>query len=221
MNLQDFAKRADVLIAIADKVIPTFTVSAYGIQHDAETYAGLRSAGLSFLRNTFGSEHPFYEEFDRQTKSAYQSHAKAARGVLVQAKAEVLGGWTVTARGILSAEIFGDFLDMANYLLSEKYKDAAAVMIGSVLEEHLRQLARKNGVAVETTVGGKLIPKKADLLNADLAKAAVYGVLQQKSVTAWLDLRNRAAHGKYQEYPQKSVELMSQGVTQFMAQYPA
>jgi hypothetical protein len=41
--------------------------------------------------------------------------------------------------------------------------------------------------------------------------------LDQKNVTAWLDLRNKAAHGKYTEYQKDQVELMMQGVTQFMA----
>jgi len=38
------------------------------------------------------------------------------------------------------------------------------------------------------------------MMNADLAKVKVYGILEQKNVTAWLDLRNRAAHGKYLEF---------------------
>ena len=38
-----------------------------------------------------------------------------------------------------------DFLDMAYHLLENDYKDASAVMIGSVLEEHLRQLCNKFG----------------------------------------------------------------------------
>ncbi|MGW6735793.1 hypothetical protein [Streptomyces sp. NPDC055013] len=46
-----------------------------------------------------------------------------------------------------------------------------------------------------TTVAGK--PKKADTLNADLKKVDVYDGLQQKEVTAWMDLRNKAALGNY------------------------
>ena len=40
----------------------------------------------------------------------------------------------------MHAELFADFLEMADYLLSEGYKDPAAVLGGSMLEEHLRQL---------------------------------------------------------------------------------
>ena len=34
-------------------------------------------------------------------------------------------------------------------------------------------------------------------MNNDLACGNSYTKLDQKSVTAWLDLRNRAAHGRY------------------------
>ena len=119
-------------------------------------------------------------------------------------------------KGLISSEIFSDFLEMAEHLLSEKYEHAAAVMIGSVLEEQLRQLCDKNSITVTEAKNGKLIPKKADLLNAELAGQSVYNKLDQKNITAWLDLRNKAAHGKYSEYNIQQVELMLQGVTEFM-----
>jgi len=106
---------------------------------------------------------------------------------------------------------------MSEYLLSEGYKDPAAVIIGSVLEEHLRKLCDKNGIAVE--LSGK--PKKADQLNSDLAAKPVYSKLDQKSVTSWLDLRNKAAHGKYTDYTSEQVVLYLQGIQNFMARIPA
>jgi len=49
-----------------------------------------------------------------------------------------------------------------------------------------------------------------------LAKAGVYGKLDQKAVTSWLDLRNKAAHAKYTEYAHEQVELMYAGVRDFV-----
>jgi hypothetical protein len=106
---------------------------------------------------------------------------------------------------------------MAEYLLSEGYKDPGAIVIGSVLEEHLRQLSVKNGIL--TSTAGK--PKKADQLNADLARKGAYSKLDQKSITSWLDLRNKAAHGKYGEYTKEQVDLMLQCIQNFMARVPA
>jgi hypothetical protein len=122
----------------------------------------------------------------------------------------------VTTRGLISSEVFADFLEMAEHLLEENYKDAAAVMIGSTLEEHLRQLAATNNVDVEElNRQDRMVPRKADVINADLAKA-VYGKLDQKNITAWLDLRNKAAHGRYAEYNKELVQGMLNGVREFM-----
>jgi hypothetical protein len=106
---------------------------------------------------------------------------------------------------------------MAEHLLDRDYKDPAAVIVGSVLEEHLRQLCDANELPVEVEKEGKRIPLKADALNASLAKADVYNKLSHKNVTAWLDLRNNAAHGQYDEYTKEQVVLMLQGVSDFMA----
>ena len=109
---------------------------------------------------------------------------------------------------------------MAEYLLTERYKDAAAVIIGGVLEEHLRQLAARAQIPVEEPKNEKVVARKAESLNADLAKAGVYAKLDQKAVTFWLDLRNKAAHAKYTEYAHEQVELMYAGVRDFVMRNP-
>lgn len=52
----------------------------------------------------------------------------------------------------------------------------------------------------------------ADVLNADLCKVGAYNKMEQKNVTAWLDLRNKAAHGHYAEYDQAHVESLVRDV---------
>jgi hypothetical protein len=73
-----------------------------------------------------------------------------------------------------------------------------------------------NSIAVERIKKGKPIPKKADLLNSELTSAEIYNKLDQKGITSWLDLRNKAAHGKYTEFTKDQVKLMYQGVSNFM-----
>jgi hypothetical protein len=138
-------------------------------------------------------------------------------GILVALRAAYDAGYLLNVAELIHADVFADFVEMADYLLSEGYKDPAAVVIGSTLEEHLRQLCGKHGIAPD--VAGK--PKKADQLNADLAGQSVYSKLDQKSITAWLDLRNKAAHGKYSEYSKEQVAFVVQGVRDFMARVPA
>jgi hypothetical protein len=138
-------------------------------------------------------------------------------GILSALREAYQNGYLDDVTQLIHADLFSDFLEMADYLSSEGYKDPAAVIVGSVLEEHLRQLCSKNGIPVENA--GK--PKKADLLNADLAAAMVYSKLDQKSITGWLDLRNKAAHGKYGDYTKDQVALLLQGVRDFMVRIPA
>jgi hypothetical protein len=143
--------------------------------------------------------------------------ATYAAGVLIALGEAYRGGYLTRFAEFVHAELFSDFIEMAEYLLGEGYKDPAAVIVGSVLEEHLRQLCAKNDIAV--AANGK--PKKADQLNADLASHQVYTKLDQKSVTGWLDLRNKAAHGKYGEYTKEQVGILLTSVQDFMARVPA
>jgi hypothetical protein len=138
-------------------------------------------------------------------------------GVLSALRTAYDAGYLASVTELIHADVFADFVEMADYLLSEGYKDAAAVIIGSTLEEHLRQLCLKSGIAPDTA--GR--PKKADQLNADLAGQSVYSKLDQKSITAWLDLRNKAAHGKYGEYSKDQVTFLIQSARDFMTRVPA
>jgi hypothetical protein len=165
-----------------------------------------------------GSQH---RESAREILKSYgvdsASCVRRLAGVLDALRISYESGYLATVSELIHADVFTDFIEMADYLLSEEYKDPAAVIIGSVLEEHLRQLAHKSGVDVN--VGSR--PKKADLLNADLAAQSVISKLDQKSITSWLDLRNKAAHGKYNEYTKDQVVLHLQGIRDFIARNPA
>lgn len=138
-------------------------------------------------------------------------------GILKALRTDYKAGHLQAVHELIHADVFSDFLEMADYLLGEGYKDPAAVLAGGVLEEQLRKLCQKNGIEVEKS--GRA--KKADTLNSELAKEKVYERLDQKSVTAWLDLRNNAAHGKYDEYTKEQVALMVQGIRDFIVRHPA
>ena len=214
MRLEDLIQRVDLLIRKANEIIQTVRGDSNYV--DSELFYAFRSSSLSFLAMTFGKDHTHYDEFNSKIIQEKLYDAQLGRGILSAAREELAGGWLTTTKGLISAEIFSDFLEMAQHLLDEGYKDPAAVMAGSVLEEHLRQLCQKHDISTEITRQGRPQPKKADALNADLTKKQVYHRLDQKNVTSWLDLRNKAAHGKYQEYTEKQVSLMLQSLSDFM-----
>ena len=142
--------------------------------------------------------------------------------ILKALREDVSSGYVSSISEIIHADLFADFTEMAEHLLEEGYKDPAAVIIGSVLEEHLRKLCIKNSLPIESAdAKGVIRPKKADTLNSELAAANVYGKLDQKSVTAWLDLRNKAAHGHYGDYLKAQVDLLLQSVRDFITRHPA
>lgn len=155
-------------------------------------------------------------EAARATKHSIGSHAIRIAGIIRQLKQDLGDGYLSSTRELLHAETFADFLEMAAHLLSGGYKDAAAVIAGSSLEVHLRNLAAKHSLSVELNWK----PKKADQLNSELASASAYSKLDQKNVTAWLDLRNKAAHGHYQEYSITQVELLVSQIRDFMTRIP-
>ncbi len=218
MKIQDLVKRIDELIAMGNDVLSTGQTDEDGYTYvNTGAIKSFRSSGLSFIERVYQNKHPHYIEFDSNTKGFYSDDVDIGISILQGIKTEIDGGWLFSIKGLVTAEVFADFLEMAEYLLKENYKDPSAVMAGSVLEEHIRQLCIKNNIDIEEEKHGKLIPIKADRLNSELTKNTVYSKLDQKMVTAWLDLRNKAAHGKYEEYTKEQVSTMMQGITEFIA----
>ena len=144
-------------------------------------------------------------------------HLANVIGICTALLADIRNGFLKTLEEIIHSDVFSDYLEMAEHLVNSGYKDAAAVIAGSTLEAHLRNLCAKFGVAIDN--GGK--PKKADTINADLMKAGAYGKIDLKNVTAWLGLRNDAAHGNYAGYDDKQVSLLISSIRDFIARLPA
>jgi len=172
-----------------------------------------------------GKTSEYYKRIE-EINSRYgimEEHVKllSMKGILYGLYQDLKAGYLKSFSELIHANIFSDYIEMAEYLLDEGYKDPAAVITGSTLEEHLRKLYIKNEIDIEIMSSGKLSPKKADGMNSDLAKHKIYSKLEQKSVTAWLDLRNKAAHGEYSEYNENQVKQLIIGVRDFIVRNPA
>ncbi len=177
-------------------------------------------AGIERIAGRKSPYHVRAEEI-RAEKSYEQLKVMRLVGVLQSLSADLKAGYLRSLEELIHGELFADFLEMAQHLVDAGYKDAAAVICGSSLEAHLRQFAKRFGVATENVSSKGAEPKKADLLNADLVKAGAYPALDQKNVTAWLGLRNKAAHGQYSEYTKDQVALMIDAVRNFLSRHPA
>lgn len=208
-------KRLKALIAKADDLLSN-------VQQDPEyarskdkremvdpfDFVRFRTASLHFIETTLGKDTQYHNAFWHQCQANAPHHVKIGKALLEELLSEFESSWLWTTYGIATAEVYADFLEMAEGLLDAGYKDASAVMIGSVLEEHLRRLCVKHGIATTHEKDGKTSAKKADTMNAELASAGVYDKLDQKWVTTALDLRNKAAHGLYGKYDKDQVRAI-------------
>jgi hypothetical protein len=167
-----------------------------------------------------GEKSEYYKDIDAILKRTNIWDGKKVSyiiGIISALKSDLQNDFLKSLSDIIQSEVFSDYLEMAEHLLNEGYKDPAAVLIGSTLETHLRELCKANGIDTEFLNSKRnLTPKKADSMNTDLAKANVYTGAYQKQVLAWLSIRNSAAHGKYTDYTNEEIKLMLQGVRQFI-----
>ena len=127
---------------------------------------------------------------------------------------DFLGGFNE----MLDAEIFTDILEQAEYLLSQDYVIASAVIAGVALESHLIKLAEKNLIAITKDDGGYI---NAEFLNGELRKKEIIDKTINKSITGWLGLRNDAAHPGTKKQNDGLIEPMIAGIKIFIQQYPA
>jgi hypothetical protein len=205
-------------------IITSFDTSLYSemisLRFDAENqkcdeqkFFQIRAAALSLFNYAFGQEHHFTKDFERAVRGPFLSEIKAEIGLLEGAMNAISQGWVGSIRAIVSGEIFTDFLEMADYLLSEDYKDAAAVMGGSVLEQHLRVLCKNRNISHFDRYNHT---KKTSVMNDDLYKEKAYESGDHKQISAWLDVRNNAAHGHYGKYQKPRVEQMVAGIRDFI-----
>ncbi|MEC4874031.1 DUF4145 domain-containing protein [Pseudomonas sp. NC26] len=135
---------------------------------------------------------------------------KRMKAVFLAVKEDFEGGYLVSYRSLVQAEVFTSELDQAREQLSSGYKTPAAVIAGIVLETKLRDMCTALGIPL-----GKL-----DKMNADLAKAQAYNSTQQKRITAIAGVRNSAAHGKPEEFTPADVQGMIDDVERFLAAHP-
>ncbi len=180
----------------------------------------LQTKCLAAVDRIVGKNSVYYESALRvldDEKNHIWGHLAGLIGIVQSLLSDLRSGYLKSLEELIHSDVFADFLEMADHLTDSGYKDAGAVIAGSTLEAHLRKLAGKTGVSVMSVSK----PKKADTLNAEIAQAGGYSKLDQKNVTAWLGLRNDAAHGNYAAYDKGQVKLLISSVRDFITRNPA
>jgi hypothetical protein len=216
----------DILEQQLAKVVAEYETARVQSKHDDASdvltniqVRDLQTRCLAAIERIAGRRSVYFERATAVEKE--RTHAwdylAAQIGIAKSLLSDLRDGYLRSLEELVHADVFSDFLEMADHLTKSGYKDAAAVIAGSTLEQHLRALCAKHCVAADT--GGH--PKKADAMNADLAKAGAYSKLDQKNVTAWLGLRNDAAHGNYGAYDGAQVAILVSSIREFLSRTPA
>ena len=213
------------LISLADELISIAKIDDKGLgaEEIGRVTTWLSRTG-QFIRKLYGKDSQHFDNYKRLIDNKdftnihrrHYMHVCEIRGILVAIQHELAMGLIADFRNLLQASIFADFLEMAEYLLSEGYKDSAAVMIGAVLEDSLRKLAKANSIPLQNPNGR---PLTINPLNTALANANVYGPLIQKQVSTWAEVRNPASHGQYDKYDIEHVRQMLLFVQKFCSDY--
>lgn len=176
---------------------------------DPELLLGWCVKARSLIASACGKEGEHFQSFvNAEVPPAFADNYavfKSVKAVFLAAKEDFEGGYLVSVRNLVQAEVAGSEIDQATELWDSGYTTAAAVVAGVVLETTLRSLCEANGLAI-----GKL-----NKMNDDLAKAGIYNSLKQKSITSLAAVRNSAAHGKTDEFTAQDVKSMIADVQRF------
>ncbi len=220
MNTEEkITARLTELLAAGERVLVTRRALGPGVVGDDRVDSQMASQWItsvqSLLSRVLGAESEHYKNFSKHVEGYVTfSDVHRAQGVLRAAAEDYAGGYLFEVRHLIEAEIFDDFLEQAEHLLLSGYYQATAVIVGCVLEDGLRTMCPKFGISV-------LSRPKLDQMNSDLAKAGAYNKLVQKRITALADLRNKAAHGLWDQFGKDDVADMVASVRRFMEEYCA
>ncbi|EHU1360295.1 HEPN domain-containing protein [Acinetobacter baumannii] len=178
-----------------------------------EQYLTWKVKAENLLLLACGEHSVHYQAFLREKENGRYAPNKLQNSipVVLAAYDDLKGGFLISFRQLVQAEVFESEIEQAKSLLVNNYKNAAAVIAGVVLETAIKELCLNNGIDIER--------KRLTQLNDELAKAGVYNKLQQKQIMALSDIRNSAAHGDYDQFTQENVERMIDDIERFLLSY--
>jgi len=204
---EKFIKRINELLEKAKKV-----KEIRGLWVDIAAFYEWKSNAENLIISIAGDESIYYQNFVSTVKTYHPNHVNAGIGILRALREDLEKGFLTSVKDLVISEVFTNFLDMAKDLLDNGYKDPAALLIGAVLEDGLRKIADKNKIPIKQD-------DDISSLNTRLADKGIYNRTVQKQIQVWKDIRNNAAHGKFNEYDSDQVRSMLEGVIKFLAEY--
>jgi hypothetical protein len=181
-----------------------------------DSYVHWRVGILAVLTQALGPDGLYVREFSSYVEPKHHTVESMTLGstLVVSALDAMKEGCLDSVEELACASVFSDFLETADHLLTQGYKDPAASLAGAVLENGLRRIARSRDVPVKEEDGLSTLDQK-------LYQAKAYSLLDKKHVQLWTQLRNEADHGHFGRYDAKQVGGMISGVASFLGRFLA
>ncbi len=214
--IEKLVERADQLLIKGQKVASTRRSNSSSNVIAPDTVDSIlfqewKNNSENFILIVCNENNHYYKNFIAKVETNHPSDVDRGIGILKGLKEDLELGYLIKFKDFVSAEIFTDFIEMANHLLKNDYKDSAASLVGAVLENGLRQIALKNNIGIK-------IDDDIASLNTKIADQEIYNRLIQKQIQAWKAIRDSADHGKFNDYKIDDVEGMLKGVQRFLAE---
>jgi hypothetical protein len=177
---------------------------------------------LSVLHDTVGGSHPLMPAIrDALNKADWARAVAAARAVITLHD----GRGLTSPRLAIAHELEGDLLEIAQQQVQRAepasesqiktvHLGIAAFLAGAALEDGLRRLCDAHGLAYD--VQRTSLSKLQAVLYQPSSSVTVITASDNKQITSWGDVRNKADHAKLSELTHSEVLSMVIGVRGFL-----
>jgi hypothetical protein len=211
----------DALLAEGQRLDDSFRSSGMGHESPIPEYEhrAFVTSALSAISRIAGKDSQYYE---LAPKPSTESRIRVAghsptiipglRGALTSLRAAVEADSLVSLVNRIRVAIHDDLLEQARELLDSGYYVAAMVLIGGVLENHLRKMCEARSLDWS---GKGSISKYNNLLRNEVYNQAVWRRIQSIG-----DVRNEAAHGNADQVGESDVKDALNFAIRLLIDYP-
>ncbi|MFT5699505.1 MAG: hypothetical protein ACI8ZB_002365 [Desulforhopalus sp.] len=217
-NREDLRGQASVIIRLGDKVLETETTQTNSnpLVND-QKFHDFRISALSYLSRVFGNHSTYYQSFKTEVTHATASRTRRGLAIIKAGQRDIEGNWLETTRGAVIKDLLGDILKLAKAQADLGNNKAAVIIMGTVLEELLRNLCLRAEIKLYNEIQGKAVAKKALQLTGEAYKKKVYERQENKLIMAWLELYADAVSDESENVTTGKVSQMLTGMQSFLS----
>ena len=197
------------------------------IEYDEQAAVGWVTKADTALKQVLPPGHPIIAQWDSTFAQPNKGSAfhrwddvavTAARAIFKSAAEMLKAGKLSSFVEGIRAETVGELLDQAEFLSSEGYQVAAAVIAGGALETFLHYLCLRNKVTWQGD--GSISQYDGVLAQKRKTGQEIVSVTEGKQITAWGGIRNDAAHKPATFKKGRAfMEAMILGIRDFIARH--